>query len=58
MIRTVKELIKTLQQFDPKCDVLIDDNENIQYILKCSEQVYKGVEGEAERFEYIKIVSN
>lgn len=58
MIRTVEELIKTLQQFDPKCEVLINDKESIQYILKCSEQVYKSVEGEAGRFEYIKIVSN
>lgn len=58
MIRTVEELIKTLQQFDPKCDVLINDKENIQYILKYSEQVYKGVEGETGRFECIKIVSN
>jgi len=55
---TVEKLIKTLQQFDPKCDVLINDKENIQYILKCSEQVYvKNVEGEAGRFEYIKIVT-
>lgn len=55
---TVEKLIETLQQFDPKCDVLINDRENIQYILKCSEQVYvKGVEKEAGRFEYIKIVT-
>lgn len=58
MIRTVEELIKTLQQFDPKCDVLINDKENIQYILKRTEQVYKSVEGEAGRYEYIKIISN
>lgn len=58
MIRTVEELIKTLQQFDPKCEVLINDKENIQYILKCSEQVFKNVEGEVGRFECIKIVSN
>lgn len=55
---TVEKLIETLQQFDPKCDVLINDKENIQYILKCSEQFYvKNVEGEAGRYEYIKIVS-